>query len=83
MLPLLVSEVREEAVQPHDSHGGEHKEVGLPPSGALLRNTDTHTHSPKTGERHRMTASLHLCTVLVLHCFSQNWVEEKYSICAL
>lgn len=36
MMMLLVSEVPEEAVRPHDSHGGEHKEVGLPPTQALL-----------------------------------------------
>lgn len=36
MMMLLVSEVPEEAVQPHDSHGAEHKEVGLPPTQALL-----------------------------------------------
>lgn len=28
---LLVSEVREEAVKPDESHEGEHKEVGPPP----------------------------------------------------
>lgn len=36
MMMLLVSEAREETIQPDESHGGEHKEVGLPPTGALL-----------------------------------------------
>ncbi|TKS90705.1 Gamma-secretase-activating protein [Collichthys lucidus] len=29
----FILEVREETIQPHESHGGEHKEVGLPPTG--------------------------------------------------
>lgn len=46
MMVLLVSEVREETFQPHESPGGEHEEVGLPPTGALLRKVP-HAHSPK------------------------------------
>lgn len=61
---LLVSEIWEETFQPHESPGGEHKEVGLPPTGALLRKVPQ-AHSPKSEERECYTPALCLNGVTV------------------
>ena len=65
MMVLLVSEVREETVQPHESLGGEHKEVGLPPTGALLRKVQQ-THCSETAGRELTTTPLHCAQKITL-----------------
>lgn len=59
MTALLVSEVRDETIQRHESPGGEHKEVGLPPTGASLKKSTTVLKVEGGRE-----GIVHLCTAL-------------------
>lgn len=61
----VVSEVREQSLQPCESLGGEHKEVGPPPTGALLRNM-FRTCRPEAGGRNCIAAFLHYLYEILL-----------------
>lgn len=62
MMVLLVSEVRDETIEPHESHGGQHKEVGLPPNGALLRKVHKFRHTLEGGKANSCVKNYTVCS---------------------
>ncbi|TKS90910.1 Gamma-secretase-activating protein [Collichthys lucidus] len=66
----FILEVREETIQPHESHGGEHKEVGLPPTG------DKKLVPLFQEEDHQQRALIGLLE-LIRHMLESVWLKYK------